>query len=301
MSDKALSEILSPATLAKIDNYHLIAKIVIEGFISGIHRSVYHGIGSEFMQYRNYSPGDDLKYIDWKVLGRLDKFHTKVFQEETNFNCSVILDASSSMAYQGNRSPCSKFRYGAMFGACLAYLAARQGDNIGFFSYGGEIKSFIPPGRKEGHLNRIISEISRIKPHGMANHGAFLPHIAKSVRRKGLIVLISDFLDVGENITSLLKNLRISRNDCIVMQVLDADELDFPFRGSVRFFDSESEEHILTAPDNVRSSYVHAMDDYINRVKKACLDIRADYICADTSKDLGEILSAYLHRRGSVY
>ncbi len=301
MSRKELVEILSPAALAKIDSYHLIARIVIEGFMSGIHRSVYHGSGSEFLQYRNYTPGDDLKYLDWKAFGRLDRLYAKIFQEETNFNCMIVLDASASMLYSGARSPCSKFRYGAMVAASLAYLASKQGDNVGFCAYGGSISCSVPARSGGTHLHRIINAISALKPAGRADHFMSLSYVSRMIRRRGLLVVISDFLDIDGEAEELLKKLRISRSDLIVIQVLDRDEIEFPFRGSVRFVDSETGGKILTAPQNVRQEYLAEMDSYVERIRKACLDVQADYLKVNSSGDLGSVLSEYLHRRGNVY
>ncbi len=301
MPEKNMLELLSPEILAKIENYHLAARIIVEGFIAGMHRSVYHGFGSEFLQYRNYSTGDDLKYVDWKVFGRLDRFYSKVFQEETNFNCTLVIDSSASMNYQGTSSKFSKFRYAAMLASSIAYLASKQGDNVGLFAYSDIIKNCVPPGNRFGHLHRVITEISKIKPLGKACHASNLNYISGALGKRGLIVLISDFLESVEDIQASMKNLRISRNDCIVIQILDKDELYFRFMGSINFIDSETNEHILTAPENIRKEYIDRLNSHIECLKKACFNAQCDFISVDTSKNPGYILAEYLHRRGNVY
>ena len=300
MDKTQLTEILSPSVLAKIDNYHLIARIVVEGFMSGMHRSAYHGFGTEFLQYRNYSPGDDFKNIDWKVLGRLDRIYSKVYREETNFNCTIILDSSASMAYKGSNSPCSKFKYAAMLAASIAYLASKQGDKVGAYAYSGGITAYLPSSNGQGHLNRLITGISALKPTGKALHGKNIGLIAGSIRRRGIIVLLSDFLDTDEDPADLLKTLRASKNDCIIVNTYDRDETSFPFKGPVRFIDSESGESILTDPENVRTEYLSSMEKHLAKIRKACLDSQSDYLRVSSSNDLGIVLSGYLNGRGNV-
>ena len=301
MSGNRLSEILSPATLARIDNYQILAKVVVEGFIAGMHRSVYHGFGSEFLQYRDYTSGDDLKYVDWKVFARRDRLYTKVFEEETNMNCTVVLDASASMGYQGERAACSKFHYGAMVAACLVYLASRQGDNIGLHCYSDTLRCGIPAGHRGGQLHRILAELQRVQPAGQSRHAAFLPYVAESLRRRGVVVFISDFLEAEDSIAPLLKRFRYAGNECIVVHVLDPDEQDLPFQTTTRFVDSESAAQIVTSPATVRAEYVAAMQAFQQGLRQLCLDMQSDYLACSTAADIGATLAAYLHRRGSVY
>ncbi len=296
-----LADILSPATLARIDNYQLLAKVVVEGFMAGLHRSVYHGFGSEFLQYRGYTVGDDLKYIDWKLFARRDRLYTKVFEEETNMNCTVVLDASASMGYQGGRAACTKLRYGAMVAASLLYLASRQGDNIGLHAYGERLHCGIPAGHNGGQLQRLLTELQRLRPGGQSRHPAFLPYIAESLRRRGVVVLISDFLEADDTIGPLLRRFRFAGNECIVVHVLDPDEQDLPFPATTRFIDSESAAEIITAPPTVRADYIAAMKAFQERLRRVCFDAQSDYLPCPTSADIGITLAAYLHRRGSVY
>lgn len=301
MPGTTLTEILSPATLADVDNYQLLAKVVVEGFVAGQHRSLYHGTGSEFVQYRDYTQGDDLKYVDWKVYGKRDRIYTKVFEEETNMDCTLVLDSSASMDYCGGSSKCTKLHYGAMIVACLAYLAARQGDNVGFYAYADDLLQALPAARPASQLQRIFGSLHALNGRGAAAHEKHLPYVAESLGRRGMLVLISDFLEVEKQVPELLKAFRFTGKETIVVQVLDRDEVDLPFTDTVRFRDSESGDYIVTSPPAVRRDYRSAMQSYLRRLREACHDIQADYLLAFSDESLGEVLAAYLHRRGAVY
>lgn len=297
MPSTELTDLLSPATLARIDNYALLARVAVEGFISGLHRSLYHGFGSEFFQYRSYAPGDDLKYLDWKVYARRDRFYTKIFQEETNANFCVILDASASMGYAGRRAPCSKLRYASMVAACLAYVAARQGDNVGFYAYSDTVLSAIPPGHRSGGLQRILPELYRLRAGGTAQHERVMNYVSESFRRRGMVVLISDLLEADAALPRILRRFRFARHDCLVVHVLDPDEQDFPFSDTTRFVDSEGAEELVTAPALARHAYLRGMNAFLERVRLACLEQQVDYLRVASTDNLGNILAAYLHDR----
>jgi uncharacterized protein (DUF58 family) len=300
MPSPTVAELLSPETLARIDSYALLARVVVEGFLSGLHRSLYQGFGSEFFQYRNYVPGDDPKYVDWKVYGRLDRYYTKVFREETNLDCTIILDTSASMGYQGGRSRCTKLRYGAMLAAALAYLARRQGDSVGFCAYAETITAWVPPARHRDGAQRVFTELQKLTPRGVADHRTVLHHVAENLRRRGLVVLISDFHDLEDDLASVVRRLRFAHHDCIALQVLDRDEMDLPFSRTVRFVDSEGGPELTTVPDLVRVGYEHAMEGFVKQVREACLAQQVDYLLAPTSENVGNLLAAYLHRREAL-
>ena len=288
---------LTPDMLLSIDNYSLLARVVVEGFLSGLHRSLYQGFGSEFFQYRNYVPGDDFKYVDWKVYSRQNRFYTKVFQQETNLNCILILDASASMGYQGTRSACTKLRYASMLAACLAYLAQRQGDSVGLYAYGENLRVAVEPGRRVDGVQRIFTELQRLSPAGIADHAAACHFAAENMRRRGIVILISDFHEVETDLEALIRRFRFAHHDCLVFHVLDRDELDLPFGQTVRFIDSETEAEMVTAPDLIRDGYREAVESFLARVRGACLAQQADHLLVPTTEDLGHMLAAFLHRR----
>lgn len=297
MSSKNISDYLNPETLAGIDNYQLLARIVVESFTSGLHRSVSHGFGSEFMQYRDYSPGDDLKYVDWKLFGRQNRVYTKVFREETNFNCHIILDASGSMGYKGSTASVSKFRYASMLTACFSYLASKQGDGTGLYIYNEKCLSLVKPSSTSSHLNRIFTELSKARPDGKADHFHYLPRFAELTTKRGIVIFISDFLDESPKVPEFISKLRFANHDCIAVHVIDPDELNLPFRGTGRFIDSEESGQIITCPDSIRKDYQAKFNEFIDGVKKQCTSKNIDYIRATSDSNIGEILSAYLNKR----
>ncbi len=291
--------LLDPAVLAGISNYELMARGAVEGFLSGMHRSLYHGHGSEFFQYRNYAPGDDLKYVDWKVFSRHDRFYTKLFEEETNMDVHLLVDASASMTYQGTQAACSKWHYAGIIAACLAYLAHRQGENVGLTLYDAEVSTSLPPLRQGTHLQRILQTLSAAKPvEGVpANHEAALDFMARHVRRRGIVVFISDFLEGETLLPPLLKRLNTGGRECIALQVLDDDEIDFPFDASTQFIDLESAGRVLTDPKEVGDHYRTAMNDLLTKLRADLNNAEIDYLLLRTRDSLAKALAAYLHRR----
>ena len=296
----SVAELLSPENLVRIDSYSLLARVAMEGFVSGLHRSLYHGFGGEFFQYRSYVPGDDLKYLDWKIYGRRDRFYTKVFQEETNMNCCIALDLSESMAYQGTRAACSKFRYACMAAACLAYLAARQGDNVGLYAYHDRLESSLHPGHRTGGLRRLLAELHRLKPGERANHRFAFDYLAEHLNRRGLVVILSDLLEAEDILPGILRRLRFAHHDCIVLHILDQDEIDFPFTRTTRFVDSETNHEVVTAPELARDAFLQGMARSVESVRLACLEQQVDYLRISSADDLGNTLAAYLHRREAL-
>ncbi len=292
---------LDPANLAQFQNYSLLSKYAVEGFISGLHRSLFHGHGSEFFQYRNYAPGDDFKYIDWKVFSRHERFYTKLFEEETNMDLSVVLDISGSMNYQGQDAPVAKWQYAAMIAACLGYLAKRQGDNFGLYIYDDEVREAHPARHHSRQMQIFFSALQRIKPstHG-ANHDLILDYLAQHLTRRGIVVVISDLLEAETSIASPLKRLMSQRRECLVFQVLDPDELDFPFNSPTQFIGLEDERRLITDPEEIREGYLAGFNQFLAALRSALNEAEVDHLLCRTSEDLGKTLAAYLHRRESL-
>lgn len=296
----AAAELLSPATLARIDSYSLVAKTAVDGFLAGMHRSLSQGTGGEFLQYRNYTAGDDLKYVDWKVYARQNKFHTKLFREETNMNCCLVLDGSASLGYEGTRAPCSKWRYAAMTAACLAYMASRQGDNIGLYIYSDDLHQVLPPSRAPGQLQRVFHALARHKPSGRANHTRTWNYLTNHLRSRGLVVFLSDFLEAEKELPDLLKRLRFAHHDSLAFQVLDEDELDLPFDHSTEFIDAEEGRRLLTYPHNVRSDYVRRMNEFLSNLSQTMTRSHVQFVRLVSSASLGHSLATYLHKRDAL-
>jgi len=215
-------------------------------------------------------------------------------------NCCIVLDASASMDYQGARAACTKFRYTCMMAACLAYLANRQGDNISLYIYGDDLKTAIHPGRRTGGLQRILNEIQKAVPEGVANHQKALNVVGDNFRRRGLVVWLSDFHGAENDLPALLRRFRFRHHETVVFQTLDNDELDLPFNRTTRFVDSETQDEIATAPEIIRTEYSRAMSAFVANVRETCLGHQCDYLLVRTADHLGNMLAAYLHRREAL-
>jgi uncharacterized protein (DUF58 family) len=289
--------LIDPGLLERLDSYALLARRVVEGYMSGLHRSLQQGSGTEFVQYRNYAPGDDLKYLDWKVYGRTGKLCTKVFEEETDMSCRIVLDCSASMSYQGRKSAVPKMRYALALAASLAYLVNRQGDQVGFYAYNDRVRSLIGSGKGQSHLQTIFGEMNRLQAEGQAQQRRCLNKIAGTFKGRGLLVLISDVLDGEEDIMQFLRSARFSNNDCLLLQVLDEDELEFSFGGSTRFVDLESAEELITAAPAAAEKYRGEMQRHLEKIRAACLKNQVDYQLLSSAESLEASLALYLHKR----
>jgi len=296
MPDLPLSQLLSPAILSRLKHYPLLAKTAVEGFLAGTHRSICRGAGCEFAQYRPYISGDDLRFLDWRLLARQNRSQVKVFQEETQMRCAILVDASASMAYRGQHAPCSKFRYASMIAACFAYLALRQGDKTGLFTYAdglltGNNSASIPS------LDKMLAVLDNITPQGQADHFLAASKALEYLPKRGLLVLVSDFYDLEPNLERLLRLFQHSHHDCLLCQVLDEEELSLPMTETTVFTDSEADRQITASPQLVREQYQQRMRQFLATIRKTCLDCRTDYQLATTSQNLGPLLAAWLDRR----
>jgi uncharacterized protein (DUF58 family) len=293
--------LIDPKVVDRIGSYALFSRTVVEGFISGLHRSMFHGFGSEFVQYRNYVSGDDLKYVDWKVYARTRKLCTKVFREETNMNCRIVLDCSASMAYKGENSKYSKLEFASIAIACLAYLISRQGDKVGFYAYGDKISAAVPPGSGQRHLQEIFAKVKDLKADGTGSHRDCLNKISEGFKGRGLVIFVSDMMEQEDEIINFLKSSRFAHNDCILMQVLDNDEIEFPFSKNVRFIDMENQQEITTAPELVREHYQTNLSSHLESIRTSCLKNQVDYSLLNSAEQLEHALAAYLHKREELH
>ena len=290
-------DLLNPAHLSKIDNYALIARTATEGFLTGLHRSISHGRGTEFFQYRSYSPGEDLKYLDWKVYARRNQLQTKTYEEETNTTCYLVLDVSASMDFAGQRAACSKIRYACMVAACLAYLAARQGDSIGFLAYNENIVEWIGPRSGKGQLTSIVQALSRLEPAGRANHEKAWDTLTRSLPGRGIVVFLSDMLEAEYTLPPLLRFGQSRKYDCLAVQILDPDEMDLPYDYAARFEGCEGGDPVATYPEAIRDRYMDSMNHFLNDLNRGMADTSSDYFRLLTNDHLGLALAHYLHQR----
>jgi uncharacterized protein (DUF58 family) len=288
-------QFLDPAVVARLGTLELKARTIVEGFLSGLHRSPFKGFSVEFAEYRQYMPGDDLSTIDWKVYARSDRHYVKKFEDETNLDCHLMLDVSGSMAY-GSRG-ITKFEYAACLAASLAYLMNRQRDGVGLTAFDDRIVGTLPASARAGHLRSILLTLDRLQIGRETNVSKPLHQLADSLSKRGMVVLISDLLDDAEEVIRGLKHFQFRGTDVIVFHVLDPDELEFPFERPTRFEDLETEEEVMAVPSVVRSHYLQAMGDFIERYRRELGGAGIDYQLLDTRQPLELALMAYLSTR----
>jgi uncharacterized protein (DUF58 family) len=286
---------LDPAVVARLGTLELKARTIVEGFLSGLHRSPFKGFSVEFAEYRQYIPGDDLSTIDWKVFARSDRYYVKKFEEETNLDAHLMLDVSGSMGY--GSTAMTKFEYAACLAASLAYLMNRQRDAVGLTAFDDKIVEMLPPGSRPGHLRQILITLDRLKLGRETNVSRPLHQIVDSLSKRGMVVLISDLLDDADAVIRGLRHFQYRGNDVIVFQVLDPDEIDFPFDRATKFEDLETSEEILAVPGAVRDHYVRAMGGLIERYRRELGAAGIDYQLLSTKRPLELALMSYLSTR----
>lgn len=286
-----------PKVLAGIANLYLRARWVVEGMLSGIHRSRAKGFSVEFEEHREYSPGDEIRRIDWKALGKFDRYFIKEYEDETNLRAYLLLDASASMNYASDGI--TKFDYACTLTASLAYLILRQQDAAGVVTFSNRIENFIPPRAKRDYLTQILHALENRRPGGETDVGRILDDIAGQIKRRGLIVLVSDLLDEPAAILKGLRQFRFKGNDVIVFHLLDPAELNLPFDGNILFEDLEAASlQVITDPRAIRTTYQQVVQEFINDMRKQCHDNAIDYQLISTATPLDQALASYLSWRG---
>ena len=302
MPEAASHKYLDPKTLNKLSRLEMKARSIVEGFISGLHRSPYHGFSVEFAEHREYVAGDDLRYIDWKVFGRSDRFYIKQYEEETNYRCHLLLDTSESMAYASDRENggVSKFEYGCMVSAALAYLISKQQDSVGLALFRENLVKQVPPGSSNQHLRQILHELEQAKPDGKTKLGAVLHEVAEKISRKGIVVVLTDAFDDVESVLEGLQHLRHRRHEVVLFHLLDHEELTFSFRDMTRFEGLEALPELLASPQSLRKAYLEALQDFQAKLRKGCRDYNVDYRLLDTAEPLDVALTTYLTSRAAV-
>jgi uncharacterized protein (DUF58 family) len=285
---------LRPEVTGRIRRLELTARRVVEGFLSGMHRSPYFGQSIEFLQHRQYTPGDEIRHIDWKVYARQDKLHIKQYEEETNLRLTLLVDRSASMAYGDGES--NKFDYSASVAASLAYLALRQKDATGLITFDTKVRSTVPPKSNQHQLTRILTALESVGADGRTDLPKVAKEVAMSIPRRGLVVVISDLLGI-DNLMEGLRVLRQRGHDVALFHVLHDDELDFDFNGATRFEGLETEDFLNCNPRALREGYLEALNEFLNQTKKACGRLSIDYMQVRTSEHLDAVLAKFLASR----
>jgi uncharacterized protein (DUF58 family) len=286
---------LHPETIARISRLDLRARHVVEGFISGMHRSPFFGHSVEFIQHREYVPGDDLRHLDWKVWSKTDRYYVKQYEEETNLRSTLVVDVSESMHY--GRGALNKYNYACTVAACLGYLLLRQQDSVGLITFDEDIRQVVPARSQQLHIDALVQAMDVSRPRAKTDLEKILRRVTESVSSRGMIILVSDLLADRGPFFRGLEMLTHRRHDVLVFHVLDDDELVFPFAGSTRFEGMEELPHLLCDPRALRDGYLEALEEYLVEVRRGCVSRAIDYSLIRTGDYLDAVLSKFLHHR----
>jgi len=290
---------LKPEVVSKLSGMEIKARLVVEGFIAGLHKSPYHGFSVEFAEHRQYMPGDPIRNIDWKVYAKSDRYFVKEFEEETNLKAYILLDTSGSMAYKSDGIP--KLEYSCYLSASLSYLMLKQRDSVGLVVFDQHIRKYIPPKSTMTHLNNLLKELDKLEASQTTNVSSTLHEMAERIKRRGLIIVISDLFDDPELIINGLKHFRHKKHEVIVFHILDPKERNFSFPKEAIFKDLETGEEILTSPWQIRKDYQKKIDSLIQRYTLECRESIIDYVLLDTSVPFDYALFSYLNKRRRLW
>jgi len=299
---------LKPEVLTRLKGIDLKARLIVEGFLTGLHRSPFRGFSVEFAEHRPYIPGDETRRIDWKVYGKTDRFYVKEFEEETNLKAYLLLDASGSMAYKTNLKlgeipgesgiqGIDKLEYGSLLAASLAFLLLKQQDSVGLVVFDEKIRRYIPPRSRGTHLNTVLRELEMIRPGGETRLSQTFHELAERIKRRGLIIVLSDLFDDPEEVLMGLKHFRHKKHEVVVFHILDPAEREFPFEGSYIFKDLETGEELPVEPEELKNVYQERFKSFIENYKRECRRNLIDYLTLDTSTPFDVALTSYLSKR----
>lgn len=286
---------LDPVALAKVRSLELQARLIVEGYLSGMHKSPYHGFSVEFAQHREYVPGDDIKHVDWKVYGRTGRFFLKQYEEETNLVCWLLVDISESMRY--GSGPVTKYDYACLSAAAMAYLTLHQADSVGFVTFDNQVRGYLRPSSQPSHLKQIVNLLNKGAAQEKTSLAPIFHDLAERITRRSIIVLLSDLFDDVPGILAGLKHLRYKRHEVVVLHVMDPAELEFPFQEATLFRGLEQYPELLTDPRSLRDGYLEQVQTFIAELKKGCRSQDIDYVPLRTDVNLGVALSGYLAHR----
>jgi uncharacterized protein (DUF58 family) len=289
---------LDPEVVARLSRMDIKARLVVEGFVAGLHRSPYRGFSVEFAEHRQYMPGDPLRHVDWKVYAKSDKFYVKEYEEETNLRAYLLLDASGSMGY-GSGSV-TKFVYAAQLAASLAYLMLKQRDSVGLVLFDDELRRYLAPRAAPAHLHRILRELEAARSSSRTNVGAALRKLAEKIHRRGLVVLLSDLMDEPERVLTALRFFRHRKHEVVVFHILDPKEVRFDFDRESRFEDLEKDDHVTAQPWRIRGDYAREIERWRAHYRSVCRENRIDYNFIETSTPYDAALFAYLGKRSRL-
>jgi uncharacterized protein (DUF58 family) len=291
---------LDPEVLDRLSGLELKARRIVEGYVSGLHKSPFHGFSVEFAEHREYVPGDDIRFVDWKVYGKTDRLYLKRYEEETNLEASLLVDTSASMGFASSEGKgVSKLAYARMGAAALAYLITQQQDAAGLVLFDSQVRAQLPARTGPGHLRALFQRLEEAQPEGTTGVGRALVEAGEAVRRRGVVVLFSDLLDDPREVLRGLRHLRQRGHDVLLFHVLAHEELTFPFERMTRFEGLELAERVTADPVSLRAAYLAEVEAFRRTLKRSCLANRIDLVEMDTSQPLAVVLAAYLAQRAA--
>ena len=288
---------LDPRTLAKLQGLELRARSIVEGYVTGVHRSPYHGFSVEFAEHREYVPGDDLRYVDWKAFGKTDRIYLKQYEEETNLVCYLLLDVSESMSYKSDDAAMSKLDYARCVAASLTYLVLQQQDGVGLTTFDREVRALIRPSSHPTHLKQMLHAMEISPSTQKTSMGPIFHELAERFKKRGVVIVLSDLFDDVGALMAGLKHFRHRRHEVILMHILDPAELDFPFRSMTMFKGLEELPQLLIDPLGLRQAYLAEFEEFTKSVRNGCYARNIDYLQLRTDQSLDLALSKYLANR----
>jgi uncharacterized protein (DUF58 family) len=300
MAAAATYKYLDPVALSRLKNLSLAARQVVEGYFAGMHKSPHKGFAIEFAEHREYVPGVDPKHIDWRVFGRRDKLYYKQYEEETSLRCHLLLDKSASMAYKSDGVPMTKLEYASYLAATFAYLIAFQHDAAGLYTFDSKIRERIQPRQGPGHLRLLMEKLENNQAGGETTLADTFHHLAESLKRRGLVIILSDLFDDADPLVAALKHFRHQKHEVLVLQVLDPAEIEFPFDDVTRIEDMENGREITSDPRAFRKAYLDELGKHLDTIRAGCRSATIDYVVARTDQPFDLFLGTYLARRQTL-
>lgn len=291
---------LDPAFVSRLSRLDLVARLVVEGFLTGLHKSPYHGFSVEFAQHRPYNAGDPVRFVDWRLFAKTDRYYLKQYEEETNLRAHLILDTSASMGYR-SEGPVTKLRYATLLAGALTYMMQSQRDAVGLLMYDDAVRTLLPAKATHVHARRILTELEHAVPGSGTHTGPALRAVAERIRRRGLIVLLSDLMDRPEDVLQGLRHFRHGQHEIVVFHVLDPAEESFPFRGDTEFEDMETGRRLATHAWEVREAYLERFHEWTTIYRRACGEIGVEYVPTTTSTPFDLALFRYLEKRSRLH
>ncbi len=289
---------LKPEIVSKLKSMEMRARMVVEGFIAGLHKSPYHGFSVEFAEHRQYMPGDEIKHIDWKVFGKTDRFYVKQFVEETNLKSYLLLDTSASMGYSSNGI--TKLQYASYLAAALTYLMLKQRDAVGLLTFDHKIRKYLPPRSIKSYLHLILKEFEKLESAEVTDVSNTFHEMAERINRRGLVIVLSDLYDDPEKLMLALKHFRHKKHEVIVFHILDPLEINFAYKKEAVFKDLETGEEISTQPWHIQREYQEKVKHFIDNYKRQCRQNQIDYVLINTEMDFNRALIEYMIKRKRI-